>query len=112
MRLNSQSQSRLKILTVLQTVQEVALISNVVSTGKSMHKGFMWFTQNDKEILSSLENSSVTVSRKAYHRERKNISSAMTFCRLLAAPVVSEKITLTSKSNVYIAYILPTSRQA
>lgn len=99
----SQSWSRLKILSAWRTVHEVALISNVMTMGKSMHKGVRWVTQDDKETLSYLENSSATASRRSYHRGKINISSALTFCRLSQpAPSGSEKKSLQLPSHIHI----------
>lgn len=95
----------MKILTVLQTINEVAVISNVVSMRKLMHIGVRWLTQDDKESSSYLENSTVTVPRKAFQRKRTNISSASTFCRILASSCQQWKKSLWLPSQIYMLSI-------
>lgn len=83
MRLKSQFQRRLRILLPFKQFMRL-LFTNVVSTGKSMHKGVRRFTQDFKKSLFNLEKSSITVCRKAYHRERTDPSSALIFYKILA----------------------------
>lgn len=83
MRLKSQFQRRLRILLLFKQFMRQRL-ANVMSTGKSMHKGVRWFTQDFKKSLFNSEKSSIIVCRKAYHREKTDPSSALIFYRILA----------------------------